>query len=310
METSGLHARNAFLTTLGLLVAVALVAIAARGSTAAGAGNARGQVDALLDILFTIYLIAIALGAVLLIYMLLLRRHFEDTVGAQRRRPLATLLSMLVLAGIFALIMRRLAGHEPIVPAEVGEEFVPGSGPLPQTTSPVTDLYEPEFAWIPVLVTVALLFIAVGAWWLAGRARRRARGETSESLLPGALAVAVEELLDGLRAEPDPRRAVIAAYARLERVLAAHGLPRRRSEAPLEYLGRLLESLSVTPDAVQRLTALFERAKFSQHAVHAEMKDEAIAALERVRDDLAAARARAEQERAEAMKAMLDRATR
>ena len=86
-----------------------------------------------------------------------------------------------------------------------------------------------------------------------GRSRtgtRDARGSgRAESSTPGSLAAespqAVDESLDDLRAEPDPRRAVIAAYARLERVLAAHGLPRKPAEAPLEYLGRMLAELSV-----------------------------------------------------------------
>ena len=111
----------------------------------------------------------------------------------------------------------------------------------------------------------------------------------------------MDESLDDLRAEPDPRRAVIAAYARLERVLASHGLPRKRSEAPLEYLSRMLGELAVSASAARRLTDLFERAKFSQHAVGPEMKNEAIGALETVRDDLAAARALAEAERAAAL---------
>jgi Domain of unknown function (DUF4129) len=87
-------------------------------------------------------------------------------------------------------------------------------------------------------------------------------------------------------------------------VLAAHGLPRSPSEAPLEYLRRMLTELSVSPAAAKRLTDLFERAKFSQHAVGPEMKEQAIEALETVRDDLLAARARAELERAEALAAM------
>ena len=52
----------------------------------------------------------------------------------------------------------------------------------------------------------------------------------------------------------------------------------------------MLAEVEVTPDAVRRLTALFERAKFSQHEVGVEMKEEAIEALETVRDDLRAAR--------------------
>ena len=101
---------------------------------------------------------------------------------------------------------------------------------------------------------------------------------------------------------------MIAAYARLERVLAAHGLPRKPAEAPTEYLGRMLSELSVSDRAARALTDLFERAKFSQHAVGAEMKDEAIDALQTVRDDLLAAKALAEKERAAAIEAQREQA--
>jgi hypothetical protein len=91
-------------------------------------------------------------------------------------------------------------------------------------------------------------------------------------------------------------------------VLAGHGLPRKPAEAPLEYLGRMLAELSVSDRAARALTDLFERAKFSQHAVGPEMKDEAIEALETVRDDLLAARALAEKERAAVIEAQRERA--
>ena len=137
-----------------------------------------------------------------------------------------------------------------------------------------------------------------------GESTKARAGELGEDdLLAAELAAALDESLDDLRAEPDPRRAVIAAYARLERVLAAHRLPRRPAEAPLEYLGRMLAALSVSPQAARRLTDLFERAKFSQHAVGPDMKEEAISALETVRDDLLAARALAEHERQAAFEA-------
>jgi hypothetical protein len=169
--------------------------------------------------------------------------------------------------------------------------------------------YEPEFAWAPALVTVGLLVVALGAWWYGGQARKRARGElrSRDDRLATDLAAAVDASLDDLRAEPDPRRAVIAAYARLERVLAAHRLPRRPAEAPLEYLARMLDDLAVSPEAARRLTDLFERAKFSQHAVAAEMKEDAISALETVRDDLLMARALAEEERKAALGAQSER---
>lgn len=73
-----------------------------------------------------------------------------------------------------------------------------------------------------------------------------------------------------------------------ERSLSAYGLPRRPWEAPLEYLGRVLSELTGTGTAARRLTGLFERAKFSEHSIDAAMKDDAIAAVVAVRDELRA----------------------
>ena len=51
---------------------------------------------------------------------------------------------------------------------------------------------------------------------------------------------------DEVGAERDPRRAVIRTYARMERTFAAYGVARESSEAPLEYLTRVLDLLSVS----------------------------------------------------------------
>ena len=308
METSA-RTRNALLTAVGVLGAVVLVAIAARGSTSVGEGTTRKPSDALLDVFFTMYLVALVAGAVMFVYLLVLRRKMKVQTGQAPRKTLLEMLgTMVVLLGVGLLLARRLSNWERAAPIE-SEEAIGQASTLPIDTSPqpTSTSYEAEVAWAPVLVTMALILLAAGAWWYAGRARKRARGEL-HSELAAAVALAVDESLDDLRAEPDPRRAVIAAYARLENVLAAHGLPRKPAEAPLEYLSRMLAELSVTDRAARALTELFERAKFSQHAVGAEMKEEAIDALQTVRDDLIAARALAEQERAAAIEAQRERA--
>jgi hypothetical protein len=82
---------------------------------------------------------------------------------------------------------------------------------------------------------------------------------------------------------------VIGAYETMERLLAEEGrLPRRPFEAPFEYLARVLGELQVSRAAIQRLTELFERAKFSHHQISREMKAEAIDALQVVRGELVA----------------------
>ena len=308
MEPSA-RTRNALLTAVGVLGAVVLVAVAARGSTSAGDASARKPSDALLDVFFTMYLVALVAGAVMFVYLLVLRRRVKAQTGKAPRKSLLEMVgTIFVLVTVALLFGRRLQDWERPPPIEP-EEAIGQANTLPAgtTTSPTVTSYEAEVAWAPVLVTMGLIMLAAVAWWYAGRVRKRARGEL-HSELAAAVTLAVDESLDDLRAEPDPRRAVIAAYARLERVLAAHGLPRKPAEAPLEYLVRMLAGLSVSDRAARTLTDLFERAKFSQHAVGAEMKDEAIDALRTVRDDLLVAKALAEQQRAAAIQAQRERA--
>ena len=308
METSA-RTRTALLSALGVLGAVVLVAIAAQGSTSTGDSSTRKPSDALTDIFFGLYIVAIVGGVALFVYALLLRRQMKVQTGqAPRKTLLEMLASMFVLAVAAALLARRLATWQRPAPIEP-EEAVGQANTIPVDTSsqPLPPGSESHVSWLPVIVTVALIVLAAAAWWYAGRARRKARGEL-QPRLAAAVAQAVDESLDDLRAEPDPRRAVIAAYARLERVLAAHGLPRKPSEAPFEYLTRMLTNLSVSDHSARALTDLFERAKFSQHAVGPEMKEQAIDALETVRDDLLAAEALAEQAQAAALAARGKRA--
>jgi hypothetical protein len=116
--------------------------------------------------------------------------------------------------------------------------------------------------------------------------RRRFGPAPDPAVAAAALSEVLDDSLDDLRRESDPRRAVIAAYARMEQTLAAYGLPRLVFETPTEYLTRVLVELHATAGSARRLTALFERAKFSHHAVPVGMKDEAIAALVELRDEL------------------------
>jgi hypothetical protein len=133
--------------------------------------------------------------------------------------------------------------------------------------------------------------VGAGLVLLAVVLLRRRREEPEEEMpetVEQELTTVVSDAIDDLRREADSRKAVIAAYARMERVLGQHGQPRQPSEAPFEYLARILLRLRVRPGAVRDLTELFERAKFSTHDIDQPMKERAIAALISVRDDLQA----------------------
>ena len=64
-QPSGARVRNALLTALGILGAVVLVAVASRGSTGAGQNGVRRPSDTLVDILFSLYILMIVAGGLL-----------------------------------------------------------------------------------------------------------------------------------------------------------------------------------------------------------------------------------------------------
>jgi len=301
--------RRALLGMAALLLLLVAVAIASTGSVPAGSGGTRRPADALLDVAISLYLLLMIVGVALWIYLLAIRKDVvAESILARRGRPrwptVAVLGASLALLAIF---VRWLSVDESMRQRIQSLAGRAGNRGPPGGKHPAADAYQPQFATGPVLVVLALLAVAFVAWYLSYQARRRRLPLPSDSLLP-TLADVLEETIDDLRAEEDPRRAVIAAYARMERALAAYGLPRSPSEAPDEYLHRILSDLEVSRRATSRLTALFAWAKFSGHDVAPEMKDEAIEALEAVRRELHAAEIMAEQRRLEGITAARERA--
>jgi hypothetical protein len=156
-------------------------------------------------------------------------------------------------------------------------------GDVRTTPTPPKNVRNARIRWNEVAI-VLILAGGVCVYLLVSRPERRTLRTNRRSRR--ALAAALDDSLDDLRRDPDVRRAIIAAYARMERALGSAGLPRAPSEAPYEYLERSLVELDASADAARRLTELFERAKFSQHEPAESMRDEAIDALVAVRDEL------------------------
>ena len=273
---------------------VAVVAVASRGSRPSGGIGEHRPSEGLLDAALSLFVVGVAVAAVFVAVLLsFFGRYQPDGEVRKRRGPLRSVVTFVVAMALLALFVRAVTGSrgprlQALVPGADGQG---AAGPNGQGSR-----YEPEFALWPVLGVGALVLLAALAWWLGARGRRSAR-EPLAVTPHEALADVLAATLDDLRAERDPRRAVIGAYAQMERALAASGLPRAAAEAPEEYLRRALEELELSSRAAGRLTALFAWARFSGHDVRPEMKDEAIETLEEVRRELAAVDAarRAEQ---------------
>jgi Domain of unknown function (DUF4129) len=227
------------------------------------------------------------LGAVTMVLFALVWGGAYGSERLERRKRSSTMRVLtsvtIVIVAIFAVVAIRKAwddrfGNRPqeaaqVAPGEQADEAQPQDG-------------DRTLDWR--FVGGAFIVALAGSAYAARMLLRSAHEPGLPDDPAEAVAAILDDTLDDLRNEQDPRKAVVAAYARMEHALALHGLPRHRSEAPAEYLERALEELSASASSASRLTRLFEWARFSDHPVEPEMKEEAISALEAVRDELTA----------------------
>jgi hypothetical protein len=276
---------------IALTVLLGVVAFVSRGHvspTGSGAHD-RGASQMLANIVFTIWILAMLAGTVLLLYMYGLRKRAKSREQWRLRPVVVTLFFGAAVVLAFFIAANQLGSNDK------GKR----GGPNANTPTKLSkadrkhrlelkrNVHSPSFNWELAAGIIAL--IAAVSLTAIIRSYRRRSDLLRELTVHQELSELLDETLDDLRRETDPRRAVIAAYARMERILSVHGLPRRPSEAPVEYLGRVLLELRVSEKAVTNLTGLFARAKFSQHEIDPEMKEEAIDALVAIREDLRAA---------------------
>ena len=110
------------------------------------------------------------------------------------------------------------------------------------------DVRNPNLRWDEIGVFVVLI-AGTAVVLIARRKTKRATrpwrlGRNEE------VSLAIDESIDDLRNDPDFRRAIVAAYARMEHALGRAGLPRHPAEAPFEYVERALLSLDTSSGSV------------------------------------------------------------
>ena len=262
---------------------VAVVALVAHGRPlAAGAGRG-GVPSSFWSYVVTTMLILLALGVLLMLATLLdVRMTFTKPQTSFVAMFLRSFVGLIVVSLLLVFVLRHVH-HGLLHPHTLGGG---GDGKGPPGGKKAGAASGMHFVWLEAAVVFGLLAVAIAAFVAMGRRKRASRPDVA--VAPEVVAAALDESLDDLRTDPDLRRAIVAAYARMENALRVTGLPRRPAEAPLEYLERALSTLDTSGPAVRRLTDLFEWAKFSHHEPEPTMRDEAIDALIAVRDELRA----------------------
>jgi hypothetical protein len=282
------NARRLAISGAALTVLLLLVAVGSRAHRpAGGSGAPPADAPGLLGNYFVVAIgILLPFGALLLLWAFAYRGW--ELRSRDRARWWQTAIVIVLMSGLLVLVFARVGPvtvrplHTPVT-LKPGHH-APGSSGGAKGVRPAGGS---GFDWLTLYVfgavLLGLVILVVGA---VVTYRRRSEEPSSEAELAAALDEILKDTLDDLHDERDPRRAVITAYARMEKTFAAHGVPRHPAEGPFEYVARVLDRLDVSSHEVERLANLFAWAKFSTHEIDAGMKDEAVAALASLRAEL------------------------
>jgi hypothetical protein len=265
-EGWGAQLRASVVIGLGLLLAVA----ATLGPLPPAAGEPGGSLSIRLpDPVRTTVVALLVVSALLLLALQRPRRPTEEELPqapAPQRRPawlgvLLTLLPLALLAAAWYFIANRGDAYpiEAAFTALAGLMDLIASARKPPTSVPFFDYTVSVLALLLALGIFALLLLVALAgpleqWW----ARRTAAVAVAA---PPAVRHARDE--GDLRAEPDARAAVIRAWGRFEHALAGARHPRAPWQTPAEFGRATVARLPVPAPPVERLTGLFELARFS-----------------------------------------------
>jgi hypothetical protein len=282
------RAPRALASAVVLLVLLALVAYAS--SSGLGHASQSKPTPGYVSWAMSIFLVIFALMIPFAIYTyffqgreeILARRSKDQSFGLRVAKKLGVLAFIFLIFGLRVYLGKRwqhltfFHHQSPTTPPGSNGKFHQKGG-----------AYNPSFEWPVLYVTMALLALLAGWFWLKGRNELPAYAGLPERTAADDVADSIADAIGDLEAEPDARRAVIAAYARMETAFGRNGLNRKPSETAVEYLRRILLGLGSRNEPVTRLTRLFEQAKFSDRDVDRDMKNQAIDALRAIRADLA-----------------------
>jgi hypothetical protein len=219
------------------------------------------------------------------------------------RRPLTWRMVLVAVAVViawlllFALLSRMNGQFGVDAPASPTSTPPPGA-PVPPTEAPQPPQSSPAvFSMLAGATVLLMLAVFIGAAIIGRRQRRRVQPPPApgdESVMapttsaPDPLARAAERgLAEAGDLSREPREAIIACYAAMERELenSPEVVP-RESDTPTEVLARAVEHRALRADSATELVELFEEARFSPHVMTEGHREAAVRVLRLVLAEL------------------------
>ncbi|MEV7329113.1 DUF4129 domain-containing protein [Micromonospora sp. NPDC093244] len=196
----------------------------------------------------------------------------------------------------------------PWVPEYPTAEPPPSIPVEPRDAGEATQAQIPQWIATVAMVLLGLAILAALSYlgWILLRGLRRRRAtralpaqrsrRTAEGTAREVVAALDAGLVDLDDQATDPRVAVIACWVRLEEAAATAGVPRRTGDTPTDLVSRLLRGdpdagvpAIVSADVLAELAYVYREARYATRPVDERTRDQARAALRRLRGELTTA---------------------
>lgn len=228
----------------------------------------------------------------------------SELLGTGRRRPSwrVVVIGLVVMVGwlLIVLLLSRLSLPHGEVPVQQAPEAAAAPHGAPPSQAPRTAPSKDTGTMLGMLLAATVLMLLVLVTGTILMSRRKARAvaphpslddgsddlpspQRSECLVRAA-ELGLAEMADLTR---DPREAIIACYAAMERELANFpGAAPQEFDTPTEVLARAVELRALHRDNAAELVNLFEEARFSPHVMRETHRDAATHVLRLVLGEL------------------------
>lgn len=305
-----------------VLVPAALVflcAVALRGSLPGGRGSVsdpaeRGPSDTV-SLVIAAALLAVSMAILFVATKAWMRRRTARLPGSDQplwirsgvrisvwRIALTAAGGVIAFAVLIWLLARVGVQEAPVPDPGAPATDAPPSPPLGESREPRKPRKpgNSSLAVLVMYVASAAFLVLMFAWVTIAHWARRERstsapargGGHSAAAGPGAdslMRAAEVGLAEVGDLTHEPRKAIIACYAAMERELARFpGVAPQDFDTASEVLARAVEHDAVRPDSATPLVDLFEEARFSRHVMDEGDRQSAVSALRRVLADLKA----------------------
>jgi hypothetical protein len=138
----------------------------------------------------------------------------------------------------------------------------------------------------PLIIGMVIAIAVVVALTLLGRRKRPGRAQPRNWTPLATLLDSLAAGSDALSAGGEPRAAIIACYAAMERGFAAAGSAPAVADTPAEVLARATRAGLVRPEPAETLTGMFRLARYSTYPMTSADSRVAADALTQMRSDL------------------------